>query len=138
MRTLIRNRVAIGTLSIIFGLSPSLAAQDDKPPLLWWSLNIEEGLQAENGLTFDVFGERSELSFQLTLRNRDSEHSIALPSEFVERLRFAWREGNQHIPIDVDWRTAEAVIENDPIPVGVAVPIVLNRGDRLVLSGVVT
>lgn len=103
MRQRQRSRTAGIALGLLALVTP-LRAQDASSPYLWWRVDFEEGLQAENGVTFDVFEERSELSFRLTFVNdeADQPQERIVFSGVIRPVSGRFRVAEHQLTVDIE------------------------------------
>jgi hypothetical protein len=95
-------------------------------------------MTGENGLTFEVFDARSELPLRLTFIHEDTDESLTMPPEFLQRGRIGWQEGGRTVSIAVEWQKAEIVtVDSIDVPSWVSSTQVLAPGDRVHCSGVI-
>jgi hypothetical protein len=105
---------------------------------LRWSVEVVDGLQAENGVTFDAFGERREVPVRVTFSNEDTDQGLLVQPSFVDNVDVMWHDGGRAIPVTIQWRDAEFVTPDDiAIPLTLRTAITLEPGSRLTLDGVI-
>jgi hypothetical protein len=121
-----------------FALAQPVGAQEPQTAYLRWSVDIVDGLQAENGLTFDAFGEQSEVPVRVTFINEETDEALLVEPSFVDDVDVTWHHDRRAIPVSIQWRDAEVTTPDDiVIPVTLRTAITLEPGARLTLDGVI-
>lgn len=92
-----------------FALAQPVRAQDHATAYLRWSVDVVDGLQAENGVTFDAFGERSEVPVRVTFINEETDQRLLVQPSFIDNVNVTWNHDRRAVPITVQWLDAELI-----------------------------
>ena len=121
-----------------FVLAQPVGAQEPATAYLRWSVDVVDGLQAENGVTFDAFGERSEVPVRVTFINEETDQRLLVQPSFIDNVNVTWNRDGRAVPITVQWLDAELITPDEiAIPVTLRTAITLEPGARLTLDGVI-
>lgn len=121
-----------------FALVQPVTAQEAPTAYLRWSVDVADGLQAENGVTFDAFGERSEVPVRVTFINEETDEALLVQPSFVDNVDVTWHHDLRAVPVTIQWRDAEVTTPDDiVIPVTLRTAITLEAGGLLTLEGVI-
>lgn len=122
----------------VFALAQSVRGQEPQTAFLRWSVDVVDGLQAENGLTFDAFGEQRDVPVRVTFINEEADEAVLVQPSFVDNVDVTWHQGGRAVPVTVQWRDAEVITSDDTvIPVTLRTAVTLEPGGRLTLDGVI-
>jgi len=121
-----------------FVLAQPVGAQAPATAYLRWSVEVVDGLQAENGVTFDAFGERSEVPLRVTFINEETDQVLLVQPSFIDNVDVTWHHDGRAVPVTIQWRAAEVIAPDEiTIPVALRIAIALEPGGRLTLDAVI-
>ena len=121
-----------------FVLAQPVGAQEPATAYLRWSVEVVDGLQAENGVTFDAFGERSEVPLRVTFINEETDQVLLVQPSFIDNVDVTWHHDGRAVPVTIQWRAAEVIAPDEiTIPVALRIAIALEPGGRLTLDAVI-
>jgi hypothetical protein len=121
-----------------FVLAQPVGAQEPATAYLRWSVEVVDGLQAENGVTFDAFGERSEVPLRVTFINEETDQGLLVQPSFIDNVDVTWHHDGRTVPVTIQWRAAEVIAPDEiTIPVALRIAITLEPGGRLTLDAVI-
>ena len=117
-------RPHVATLALLLLTTPGIARErvtQGRTPLLWWNVKVLHASYALEGLTYDFFRPRSDVKFEFTVKNEETDQGIYLPPEFLASVQIEFRKAGTPVPMKLEWKAIRLHHEDISIAPGQSV-----------------
>ena len=114
---------------------PAEVTQQAQTPYLFWKFTPLRADTGENGLAFELYGERSSVEFNLQFVIDEGNQLISIPSDFVSSIRLTVERQGHLVGSNVQWISAKLQTGNVDVPLTTNQAFALQPGELWTVKG---